>query len=103
MTPRPPPAPPRHRRPQVLGPFLDELTDAAAAIGAVNTVTPRPAVVAARGTLGAAPPVLVGDNTDWIGICESLEAALRRGGKMKNSLSKAEAKVEAKKVEVAKK
>ena len=33
-------------------PFLDELTDAARKIGAVNTITPRPAVVTSRTTSG---------------------------------------------------
>ena len=35
-------------------PFLDELTDAARRIGAVNTITPRPAVVTSGTTLGGA-------------------------------------------------
>ncbi len=74
--------------------FLDELTDSARKIGAVNTITPRPALVTSRTTLGGASvltcveikftarssrpvphrstistQVLTGDNTDWIGIC----------------------------------
>ena len=35
-------------------PFLDELTDSARKIGAVNTITPRPALVTSRTTLGGA-------------------------------------------------
>jgi len=58
-------------------PFLDELTDSARKIGAVNTITPRPALVTSRTTLGGAS-VLTGDNTDWIGICECISKALRK-------------------------
>jgi len=58
-------------------PFLDELTDSARKIGAVNTITPRPALVTARTTLGGSS-VLTGDNTDWIGICECISKALRK-------------------------
>ena len=58
-------------------PFLDELTDSARKIGAVNTITPRPALVTSRTTLGGAC-VLTGDNTDWIGICECISKALRK-------------------------
>ena len=58
-------------------PFLDELTDSARKIGAVNTITPRPALVTARTTLGGSN-VLTGDNTDWIGICECIAKALRK-------------------------
>lgn len=58
-------------------PFLDELTDAAKRIGAVNTITPRPALVTSKTTLGGAS-ILTGDNTDWIGISECIASALRR-------------------------
>ena len=59
-------------------PFCDALTPAAAAIGAVNTVTPtRPASTASK-TLGGAPSALLGDNTDWIGIVDALGGALAR-------------------------
>ncbi|KAH8048324.1 shikimate 3-dehydrogenase [Aureococcus anophagefferens] len=66
---------------QLVQPFLDELTDAAEAIGAVNTVTPRARTAAIDAvSLGGSRPVLVGDNTDWIGICATLEDALARRG-----------------------
>ena len=66
---------------QLVQPFLDELTDAAEAIGAVNTVTPHPRTSAIDAvSLGGSRPVLVGDNTDWIGICATLEDALARRG-----------------------
>ena len=66
---------------QLVQPFLDELTDAAEAIGAVNTVTPRARTSAIDAvSLGGSRPVLVGDNTDWIGICATLEDALARRG-----------------------
>ena len=58
-------------------PFLDELTDSARKIGAVNTITPRPALVTSRTTLGGSN-VLTGDNTDWIGICDCISKALRK-------------------------
>eukprot|EP00634_Sargassococcus_sp_CCMP2135_P016177 CAMPEP_0198653212 /NCGR_PEP_ID=MMETSP1467-20131203/6904_1 /TAXON_ID=1462469 /ORGANISM="unid. sp., Strain CCMP2135" /LENGTH=319 /DNA_ID=CAMNT_0044389171 /DNA_START=1 /DNA_END=960 /DNA_ORIENTATION=- len=51
---------------QTVLPFLDVLTDAARRIGAVNTVIPP----------GAGK--LTGDNTDWLGVCDALDAALER-------------------------
>ncbi|XP_006456034.1 hypothetical protein AGABI2DRAFT_210736 [Agaricus bisporus var. bisporus H97] len=51
-------------------PSLDELTPAAQAIGAVNTVIP---------TVSGGKRVLVGDNTDWIGIRKSIIAQLSTG------------------------
>ncbi|KAJ3498733.1 hypothetical protein NLG97_g906 [Lecanicillium saksenae] len=46
---------------------LDELTEAARIIGAVNTVIPRP------GDAGVASQRLIGDNTDWRGIAYALQ------------------------------
>ncbi|KAH6909954.1 Shikimate dehydrogenase [Coprinopsis sp. MPI-PUGE-AT-0042] len=43
--------------------LLDELTDAAKAIGAVNTIIPSPSSPSATGSRK-----LIGDNTDWLGI-----------------------------------
>lgn len=51
-------------------PSLDELTPAAKAIGAVNTVIP---------TFPGGKRVLVGDNTDWIGIQKSIITQLSTG------------------------
>lgn len=48
-------------------PLLDELTDAAKLIGAVNTIIP--AAIPSGGTQ------LVGDNTDWLGMTHSLLSA----------------------------
>ncbi|TVY15414.1 Pentafunctional AROM polypeptide [Lachnellula arida] len=46
-------------------PFLDDLTDAAKLIGAVNTIIPTP------GQPGG-PQRLLGENTDWLGMTYSL-------------------------------
>ncbi|TVY40289.1 Pentafunctional AROM polypeptide [Lachnellula occidentalis] len=46
-------------------PFLDDVTDAAKLIGAVNTIIPTP------GQPGG-PPRLLGENTDWLGMTYSL-------------------------------
>jgi len=53
---------------QVIMPFLDELSDAAKQIGAVNTVIPS---LSEDGRV-----ILRGDNTDWLGVCAALEATL---------------------------
>ncbi|KAG6877429.1 hypothetical protein C0993_007480 [Termitomyces sp. T159_Od127] len=47
-------------------PLLDELSPAAEAIGAVNTIIPRPTSV------GGNTYKLLGDNTDWLGIRDSI-------------------------------
>lgn len=57
-------------------PALDELTPAAKVIGAVNTIIP---------TNSAGKRVLVGDNTDWLGIRKSIIAQLSTGV-VKNAL-----------------
>ncbi|KAI9056099.1 hypothetical protein LZ554_001027 [Drepanopeziza brunnea f. sp. 'monogermtubi'] len=49
-------------------PLLDDITEAAKIIGAVNTVVP---VTTGPGS----PPRLVGENTDWLGMTHSLVAA----------------------------
>jgi len=49
-------------------PLLDELTPAARAIGAVNTVIARTAADGSR--------TLIGDNTDWLGIRNCVSARL---------------------------
>ena len=51
-------------------PFLDELTEEAKAMGAVNTIIPR---------MRKGQRYLVGDNTDWIGIQSSFSASDPRG------------------------
>ncbi|KAJ2933109.1 hypothetical protein H1R20_g3982, partial [Candolleomyces eurysporus] len=53
-------------------PLLDRLTDAAEKIGAVNTIIPK-TVTNADGGSGK---VLVGDNTDWLGIRASITQRL---------------------------
>jgi len=58
-------------------PFLDELTPAAKVIGAVNTVIPRSSSEGKR--------MLVGDNTDWLGVRASVVAQLATG-RVKNAL-----------------
>ncbi|KAF5310130.1 hypothetical protein D9619_010374 [Psilocybe cf. subviscida] len=52
-------------------PLLDRLTPAAEAIGAVNTITPQQ--ISKEGASGT---VLVGDNTDWIGIKSAISNKL---------------------------
>jgi pentafunctional AROM polypeptide len=47
-------------------PLLDDITDAAKLIGAVNTILPTP----------GQPGRLTGDNTDWLGMMHSLAAAV---------------------------
>ncbi|EGN94414.1 hypothetical protein SERLA73DRAFT_114628 [Serpula lacrymans var. lacrymans S7.3] len=49
-------------------PLLDQLSPAAEAIGAVNTIVPR--LADASGT----NRILYGDNTDWLGIVESVRS-----------------------------
>jgi Shikimate 5-dehydrogenase len=49
-------------------PYLDELTDAAKAIGAVNTV-----IVMQPSTPESSKRILVGDNTDWKGIFNPIQ------------------------------
>ncbi|RDL36594.1 Pentafunctional AROM polypeptide [Venustampulla echinocandica] len=46
-------------------PLLDDITQAAIVIGAVNTIIPVPSE-------SGGPPQLVGDNTDWLGMTHSL-------------------------------
>ncbi|KAJ8609626.1 hypothetical protein CTAYLR_006300 [Chrysophaeum taylorii] len=55
---------------QLVIPFLDELTEAASRIGAVNTVLPK--------TRDDGRRLLVGDNTDWLGVSVAIEKALDR-------------------------
>ncbi|KAL2116992.1 hypothetical protein VTJ04DRAFT_9160 [Mycothermus thermophilus] len=50
-------------------PLLDEVTDAARAIGAVNTIVPVPAAA------GSSQNKLIGDNTDWKGMVFALRSA----------------------------
>ncbi|KAF9479841.1 Shikimate dehydrogenase [Pholiota conissans] len=52
-------------------PLLDKLTPAAEAIGAVNTIIPQ-----ISSKQGGSSQVLIGDNTDWIGIKSTLAARL---------------------------
>jgi pentafunctional AROM polypeptide len=54
-------------------PLLDKLSPAAEALGAVNTIIP----VAA--TPDGSSRILYGDNTDWIGIQESIQSRLPSG------------------------
>jgi pentafunctional AROM polypeptide len=49
-------------------PLLDDITDAAKIIGAVNTIVPKPSEP-------GKPPRLVGENTDWLGMTHSLVSA----------------------------
>jgi len=57
--------------------FLDKLTPAAKVIGAVNTIIPRSSSESKR--------MLVGDNTDWLGVRASVVAQLAAGS-VKNAL-----------------
>jgi pentafunctional AROM polypeptide len=50
-------------------PLLDSVSDAARAIGAVNTIVPVP------GTGNGSKQTLVGDNTDWMGMVFALRSA----------------------------
>jgi pentafunctional AROM polypeptide len=52
-------------------PLLDRLTPAAEAIGAVNTIIPQ-----ATSNEGSGGRVLVGDNTDWLGIRSAVKNRL---------------------------
>lgn len=52
-------------------PLLDKLTPAAEAIGAVNTIIPQ-----AASKEGGAGYILLGDNTDWLGIKASITQRL---------------------------
>ncbi|TFK60653.1 Pentafunctional AroM protein [Pluteus cervinus] len=52
-------------------PLLDELSPAAQIIGAVNTIVPRTGPDGSR--------ILYGDNTDWLGIRESISVNLPAG------------------------
>jgi len=52
-------------------PLLDQLTPAAELIGAVNTIIPKAVLKD-----GQVTRILVGDNTDWIGIKSSIHAKL---------------------------
>ncbi|KAK0705189.1 Shikimate dehydrogenase [Lasiosphaeris hirsuta] len=49
-------------------PLLDEVSDAARIIGAVNTIIPIPSA-------GRDKPILLGDNTDWMGMVFALRQA----------------------------
>ena len=49
-------------------PLLDEISDAARAIGAVNTIIPVPSA-------NGGQPSLIGDNTDWMGMVYALRSA----------------------------
>jgi pentafunctional AROM polypeptide len=53
-------------------PLLDELSPAAKAIGAVNTIIPVPK--SPNSADGSRNVLLYGDNTDWLGICEVIRA-----------------------------
>ncbi|KAI9744964.1 MAG: 3-dehydroquinate dehydratase (3-dehydroquinase) [Claussenomyces sp. TS43310] len=48
--------------------LLDKITDAAEVIGAVNTIIPKPSTVSGRN-------LLIGDNTDWLGMTHSLRCS----------------------------
>mmetsp|Transcript_35566 Transcript_35566/g.77951 ORF Transcript_35566/g.77951 Transcript_35566/m.77951 type:complete len:369 (+) Transcript_35566:95-1201(+) len=63
---------------QSIMPHLDELSDAAETIGAVNTVIVDKSV---DGDIGEGGRTLRGDNTDWIGIYNPLKSRL--GGDVK--------------------
>jgi pentafunctional AROM polypeptide len=52
-------------------PLLDEISDAAKIIGAVNTIIPVPTTSDSDG-----PMKLLGDNTDWQGMTHSLTSAI---------------------------
>jgi shikimate dehydrogenase len=57
---------------QAVMPLLDELSDAAQAIGAVNTVVVEAASVSIRED-PTRPAILRGDNTDWLGFVHPLD------------------------------
>lgn len=59
---------------QAVMPLLDTLSDAAQAIGAVNTVVVERSSEPANSSSGAERPLLRGDNTDWIGFLHPLDA-----------------------------
>ena len=64
---------------QAIMPLMDDLSDAARAIGAVNTViverfSKSLSAEAASNDLGNRFTVLCGDNTDWLGFLHPLEA-----------------------------
>ena len=65
---------------QAVMPLLDKLSDAARAIGAVNTMVVQRFSKSLPGRPGAddlenRPTVLYGDNTDWLGFLHPLDAA----------------------------
>ena len=63
---------------QSIMPYMDRLSESAEAIGAVNTVIVRHE----KDFDGSMRRVLVGDNTDWMGIYNPLHRRLGSGGRM---------------------
>merc|ERR1712061_425912 len=55
---------------QAIIPYLDQLTEAAQAIGAVNTV------IVKQSSEEGSKRILIGDNTDWKGIFNPLDRQL---------------------------